>query len=59
MRRAARIFFHLAAGVSGVLFLVAVGFWIASYRSRYTLVETGTRRDCMVAVSGGELGVIF
>jgi hypothetical protein len=55
MRRAARIFFHLAAGVSGVLFLIAAGFWGASYRSRHALIVIHSGAVGGVAVSRGEL----
>ena len=59
MKRAARIVFHLAAGVSGVLFLLAIGFWIVSYRWRCGLVERRLWNARMVAVSRGEFGIIL
>jgi hypothetical protein len=49
----------MAAGVSAVLFLLAVGFWIASYRSRYTLEKPSTLAGGIVTVSRGELGIVF
>jgi hypothetical protein len=55
MKRAARIFFHLAAGVSGVLFVVAVGLWIASYRWGYGLVRNGVSSYRMIAISRAEM----
>jgi hypothetical protein len=59
MKRAARILFHAAAGVSGVLLLFAVGFWIASYRWRCGLVESQVWSARMVTVSRGEFGIIL
>jgi hypothetical protein len=57
MTRAARVFVHLAAGVSGVLFLVAVAFWIASYRSSYVLLVGVLPSSRTVSVSRGEAEV--
>jgi hypothetical protein len=57
MKRAARVFFHLAAGVSGVLFIVAVGFWIASYSASYVLFVGGLPSSRTVSVSRGEAEV--
>jgi hypothetical protein len=59
MRRAVRFSFHAAAGVSGVLFLLAIGFWIVSYRWRCALVESRMWSARLVAVSRGEFGVIL
>jgi hypothetical protein len=57
MKRAARVFVHLAAGVSGVLFLLAVGFWIASYSSSYVLFVGGLPSARTVSVCRGEAEV--
>jgi hypothetical protein len=58
MKRAARFFFHLAAGVSGVLFLVAVGLWIAGYASGYVLKLDSTYDHREFAVSRGGVLVL-
>jgi hypothetical protein len=55
MRRAARIFVDAVVGVSGVLFLLTVGFWIASYDSKYTLTLTDGSSYQVFAVSRGEM----
>ncbi|MDB5318449.1 MAG: hypothetical protein JWN40_80 [Phycisphaerales bacterium] len=47
--------YHGAAGVSGVLFLVALGFWIASFSSRYTLMVGQVTAYRMIAASRGEV----
>ena len=57
MQRSARYMFHAAAGVSAALFLLAVGFWIASHRAKYTLTLTGDPCYQVFAVSRG--GIIF
>jgi hypothetical protein len=57
MRRAVRIFVHLAAGVSGVLFLLAVGFWIASYDSRYSVSGRSARTYRLVKATRSEFEV--
>jgi hypothetical protein len=58
MRRAVRVFFHLAAGVSGVLFLLAVALWIASYHSMYAVQVGNVTSLRMLAASRGELGFL-
>ena len=59
MRRAARFFFHGAAGVSGVLFIFAVGFWGASYRSLYSLDNNDRLTPWTTMVARGELGILI
>jgi hypothetical protein len=53
MRRAARKLFRLAARVSGVLFLVALVFWFASYRSQCAVERDGDEIVWRVSVSRG------
>jgi len=58
MRRAARILFHLAAGVSGVLFLLAIGLWTGSY---FVAPEFGGGVGSVSwegAISRGEIAVV-
>jgi hypothetical protein len=55
MRQAARIGFHLAAGVSAVLFLIAAGFWVASNGSTCTLIRPHHAYDRTLAVVRGEV----
>ena len=57
VRRAVQIFFHLAAGVSGLLFLVTIGLWIASYGSEYRVTEYDSLSLRVFAVSRGEMVV--
>jgi hypothetical protein len=52
-----QIFFHLAAGVSGLLFLVTIGLWIASYGSEYRVTEYDSLSLRVFAVSRGEMVV--
>jgi hypothetical protein len=58
MRRAARIFFHAAAGVSGVLFLVAVELWAGSYVSDRTLSKFAGRYGWRVSLPRGAAVVV-
>ena len=55
MRRAARILVHAAAGVSGVLFLLSIGIWIASFVARYTLTLGQFTSYRMIGASRGEV----
>jgi len=57
MKQAARIIFHGLAGVSLLLFAVAVWFWVASYGSQYRLVERRIRSARVVGVARGEMGI--
>jgi hypothetical protein len=57
MRRAARNVFHAAAVVSGVLFFISVGFWIASYGSTYRLSTGPTWFRSSAVISRGEMGI--
>jgi hypothetical protein len=58
MKRAARILFHLAAGVSAILFLAAVGLWVASYLQEHRLVRFGRETYWAVSPSRGDLGIV-
>jgi hypothetical protein len=57
MKRAARIMFHGAAGVSLLLFAVAAWLWVASYGSQYRLIKRRIWSDRVAAVSRGDLVV--
>jgi hypothetical protein len=48
---------HLAAGVSGLLFLLAVGLWIASYRAGYEVRVGSTTSFRLFLASRGEVGI--
>jgi hypothetical protein len=54
MKRVARMLFHGMAGTSGMLFLLAIGVWIVSLGSRYTLTHGQLTAYRMIAVSRGE-----
>jgi len=56
MKRAVRIFFHGAAAISGVLLLLAIGFWGASYGATYSVTMDRYRSIRILTVSRGEVG---
>jgi hypothetical protein len=57
MKRAARILLDAVAGVSGLLFVFAVGFWIAGYSARYSVARVSASSARRVETSRGELAV--
>ena len=59
MRRPARVFVHLAAGVSGVFFLASLMSWGASYGFSYEVGRARVGRGWSVAVSRGALGITW
>lgn len=58
MTRAAWIFFHGAAGVSGVLFFVAVGFSVASYGVAPVFGRAAGSAFWEGAISRGEIAIV-
>jgi hypothetical protein len=55
MKRTARIVFHAAAAMSCVFLLLAFGFWVRSYRSRYELAVQDFSSFRNVVISRGEI----
>jgi hypothetical protein len=58
MKRAVRILFHLAVGISGVLFLIAVELWAGSYVSERTLSKFAGRYGWRVSLPRGAAVVV-
>ena len=58
MRRAARILFHLAAGVSLLLFVAVAGFWAVSSHSFYWAGRPAAPTGGTIGVSRGQLIIL-